>query len=195
MKAGRPKKILDIQKLDSTQVVALPPEQAIESLLIFDVRCLDAGTKRELLRLLPQLIHIRRAWKAEFTECGCLACSKSDPRPAIAARLRERRISWDEVYDILGINRKSLDSEAHKRFENQVYWRLKHPLARERKPPTAYGAGGLCNACWGRIYQRMYKRYRNEMEGRNIPAEVEAFKDALCLSYNLAQRLFNGDEE
>ena len=33
------------------------------------------------------------------------------------------------------------------------------------------------------------------MEGRNVPAEVEAFRDALCLRYNAAQRLFNGDDE
>jgi hypothetical protein len=32
------------------------------------------------------------------------------------------------------------------------------------------------------------------MEGRNLDEELATFKDALCLRYNAAQRLFNGDE-
>jgi hypothetical protein len=136
---GRPKKILDHRKLDSIQV-AKPesPEQAIESLLIFDARCLDKGTRQELLRLLPELVHIRRAWRAEYMECGCISCHKKNP---------------------------------------------------------CYGAGGFCGTCWGRIYQRMHKRYRKAMQGRNLPAELATFKDALCLRYNAAQRLFNGGDE
>jgi len=41
---------------------------------------------------------------------------------------------------------------------------------------------------------RMRNRYRKAMQGRNLPAELAAFKDALCLRYNAAQRLLNGDD-
>ncbi len=134
---GRPKKILDHRKLDTIQVVKPEsPEQAIESLLIFDARCLDKDTRQELLRILPQLVHIRRAWRAEYMECGCASCHKKN---------------------------------------------------------AGYGAGGFCGTCWGRIYQRMLKRYRKAMQGRNLPAELATFRDALCLRYNAAQRLLNQD--
>jgi hypothetical protein len=32
------------------------------------------------------------------------------------------------------------------------------------------------------------------MAGRDLPAELATFKDALQLRYNAAQRLFNGDD-
>jgi hypothetical protein len=135
---GRPKKILDHRKLDSIQV-AKPesPERAIESLLIFDARCLDMATRQELLRLLPGLVHVRRAWRAEYMECGCSSCHE------------KKRL---------------------------------------------YGAGGFCNACWGRIYQRMLNRYRKQMAGRDLPAELAMFKEALTLKFSTAQRLLNEDD-
>jgi hypothetical protein len=135
---GRPKKILDHRKLDSIDLPRMEsPLQAFESLVIFDARCLDRETRQELLRLVPQLVHIRRAWRAEYMECGCVSCHKKKAR---------------------------------------------------------YGAGGFCNACWGRIYLRMRNRFRQSMAGRDLPAEIATFKDALSLRYNAAQRLFNGDD-
>jgi hypothetical protein len=136
---GRPKKILDHRELDKIQVIKPEsPEQAMESVLIFDARCLDKATRQELLRILPQLVQIRRAWRAEYMECGCVSCHKKS---------------------------------------------------------ACYGAGGFCGKCWGRIYMRMRNRYRKTMQGRNLPAELAIFKDALCLRYNAAQRLFNGGDE
>jgi hypothetical protein len=77
---GRPKKILDHRKLDHIEPPAFAsPEAAIETLLIFDARCLDAGIRRELLRLLPEILRIRQAWRAEFMECGCISCHKKTP--------------------------------------------------------------------------------------------------------------------
>jgi hypothetical protein len=135
-KPGRPKKILDLRRLAKIQlIIPESPEQAIESLMIFDARCLDVATRQQLLRILPQLVHIRRAWQAEYTECGCISC--------------------------------------HRKREG-------------------YGAGGFCNTCWGRIYQRMLKRYRKQMAGRDLPAELATFKEALSLRRNVAQRLLNG---
>jgi len=135
---GRPMKILDHRKLDSITVPEMEsPLHAFESLLIFDARCLDRHARNELMGFIPQLLHIHRAWKAEYKECGCISC--------------------------------------HEKREG-------------------YGTGGFCNACWARIYQRMKNRFRKAVEGRDLPAELAAFKDALQLKYNAAQRLFNGDE-
>jgi hypothetical protein len=40
----------------------------------------------------------------------------------------------------------------------------------------------------------MRNRFRKAIEGRDLPAELATFKDALQLKYNAAQRLFNSDE-
>jgi len=74
MKPGR-KPPIDAQKLARIGgALPLPPAEALETLLIFDARGLDRETRQDLLRLLPQLVHIRKAWKAEFLECGCVCC-------------------------------------------------------------------------------------------------------------------------
>ena len=79
-RAGRPKKILDHRKLDSiVEVLPQSPVEVMETLLIFDARCLDRETQQELLRILPQLVHVRRAWKAEYMEYGCISCHKKKP--------------------------------------------------------------------------------------------------------------------
>jgi hypothetical protein len=133
---GRPKKILDQRRLDSiVEVMPESPLELIETLLIFDARSLDMETRQQLLRILPQLVHIRHAWKAEYMECGCVSCHRKKPQ---------------------------------------------------------YGAGGFCVACWGRIYMRMRNRYRRLMKGRDLAQEVATLRDALCMRYNEAQRLFNG---
>jgi hypothetical protein len=63
------------------------------------------------------------------------------------------------------------------------------------KKQAGYGAGGFCNACKDRIHSRMRNRFRKALQGRNLPVELESFKDALQLRYNAAQRLFNGDDK
>jgi len=137
-RSGRPKKILDLQKLDNVNV-AVPESAAgaIESLLIFDARGLEQQTQQELLRILPELAHIRRAWKAHFLENGCVSCHKKQ---------------------------------------------------------AEYAAGGFCVTCHRRILTRMRNRYRKLMAGRDLPAELATFKNALCLRYNAAQQLFNEED-
>ena len=96
---GRPKKIFDHQKLDSiVEVLPESPVELLETLLIFDARSLERDTQQELLRLLPQLIHIRRAWKAHYLEYGCMSCRKADERFAIAARMRLAGFNWSKVF-------------------------------------------------------------------------------------------------
>jgi hypothetical protein len=78
-RVGRPKKILDLRKLNKVRVaVPASAELAIESLLIFDARCLDVTTRQELLRIVPQLVRVRHAWRAEYMECGCSSCHKKN---------------------------------------------------------------------------------------------------------------------
>jgi hypothetical protein len=194
-RAGRHhQKIVDLRKANKVRV-AKPesPEHAIETLLIFDARCLSRQTRQELLRLLPELLEVRRAWRAEYSEYGCLNCPKPSPTVAIAARLRRRGATWAEIYEITAPNATATRAE-RKRFESRVRWKLEHLDVPERQPTHQYGAGGFCNRCAARIYQRMRNRFRKATQGRNLPAELAAFKDALQLRYNAAQRLFNGDD-
>jgi hypothetical protein len=190
----RPKKILDHRKLDSiVEVLPESPVEALEALLILDARALERDTQQELMRILPQIIHIRRAWKAHYLEYGCTSCRKADERFAIAARMRLGGFNWSEVFDIVAPNIHT--RHERKCFENAVRWKLSHPKQRAERHPSAYGAGGFCNACVARIFGRMRKRYRKLMVGRDLAQEFATFKDALCLRYNAAQRLFNGDDE
>jgi hypothetical protein len=74
---GRPKKILNLAKLEKVRtVVPNTLGETILDLLLFDARQMDANTARELLRFLPQLLQLRRAWRAHFAEHGCLACRR-----------------------------------------------------------------------------------------------------------------------
>jgi hypothetical protein len=73
----RKKQVINYEKLELITVTE--PESAIqgvEDLMIFDARCLDKETRLELVRLLPELTHIRRAWKAYFTVHGCVSCRR-----------------------------------------------------------------------------------------------------------------------
>ncbi len=192
-KRRQPEKILDIKRLDRIRV-AKPksPLHALENLLLFDAHCIDVVSRQQLLRLLPQLVGQRRAWKAHFLEYGCLHCPKPDPTVAIAARLRRRGSTWGDVYEITGTQAKT--PADRKLFMEAVRWRLAHPNVRTPSPSNQYGAGGFCSPCQMRIYTRMQKRFRHFVEGRADETEVATLKDALCLSYNLAQRIFHGDE-
>jgi hypothetical protein len=71
----RKKQIINYKKLEEVQVLA--PQSAIqglEDLMVFDARCLDKETWHGLLRVLPDLTRIRKAWRAHFTVHGCVSC-------------------------------------------------------------------------------------------------------------------------
>ena len=73
----RGKQIINYKKLELVSVAA--PEsalQAVEDLMVFDARCLDRETWHELLRFLPELTRIRKAWKAHFVAHGCVSCHR-----------------------------------------------------------------------------------------------------------------------
>ena len=71
------KQVINYQKLELVSVTA--PEsalQAVENLMVFDARCLDKETWHELVRVLPELTRIRKAWKAHFMVHGCVSCRR-----------------------------------------------------------------------------------------------------------------------
>ena len=71
------RQIINYQKLELVRIAApLSPLQAMEDLMVFDARCLDKETWRQLLRVLPDLTRIRKAWKAHFVEHGCVSCRR-----------------------------------------------------------------------------------------------------------------------
>lgn len=71
------KHIIRYEKLELVNTVATEsPLQAMEDLMVFDARCLDRETWHQLLRVLPDLTRIRKAWKAHFAEFGCLICKR-----------------------------------------------------------------------------------------------------------------------
>jgi hypothetical protein len=71
------KQVINYKKLEVISVTV--PESAIqgvEDLMIFDARCLDRQTRRELVRVLPELTLIRKAWRAHFSVHGCVSCHR-----------------------------------------------------------------------------------------------------------------------
>src|SRR6266849_3096043 len=76
---GRPRKVPTWAKVEKVKTV-LPGtvEEGIENLLLFDCRQLDASTARQLVRLIPALLHMRHAWRAHFAEYGCLVCHRKN---------------------------------------------------------------------------------------------------------------------
>ena len=71
------KRTINYKKLELVRVMA--PEsalQAMEDLMVFDARCLDKQTWHALLRVLPDLTRIRKAWRAHFAEFGCVSCRR-----------------------------------------------------------------------------------------------------------------------
>jgi hypothetical protein len=71
------KQIINYKKLEEVQVRA--PQSAIqglEDLMVFDARCLDKETRHALVRVLPDLTRIRKAWRAHFTVHGCVSCRR-----------------------------------------------------------------------------------------------------------------------
>ena len=162
-------------------------ERKVDELLVFDARCVDVGTRQELLRLLPQLVHLRRAWRARFTEHGCITCPKPDPTVAIASRLRTRGLSWADIYAITGTT--ATTRAERKSFENSVRWRLAHHDTPVRKPSHRYGAGGLCDRCYLRLRRELAKTLRKMHEGRHADEETAA----LTQRFDVAQWLLGAD--
>jgi hypothetical protein len=48
----------------------------LDELLVFDACYLDVPTRQALLRLMPQLVQVRRARKAIFLRYGCGSCHR-----------------------------------------------------------------------------------------------------------------------
>jgi hypothetical protein len=118
------------------KVEAMMPDlvaRKLDELLVFDACYLDVPGRQALLRLMPRLVHVRRARKAIFLRYGCGNCHQKRVR---------------------------------------------------------YGAGGLCNACAVRDYNRMKAEIHKRLDGRDAKEETAA----LTRKLDMAQFLLNGDD-
>ena len=71
------KQIIRYEKVELLKTIGPEsPLEAIENVMVFDARCLDKETWHQLLRVLPDLTRIRKAWKAHFVQHGCVSCRK-----------------------------------------------------------------------------------------------------------------------
>jgi hypothetical protein len=165
-------------------------EQILDDLLVFDARCVDVPTRQQLLRLFPQLVHLRRAWRAHYQEHGCLGCQKPDPTVAIAARLRRRGMAWPEICEVVGLRRASMTRAERVQFDGAVRWKLSHLSVPEQKPSHRYGAGGFCDRCYARLRRELANRIRALHEGRNAEKETKG----LTRKFDVAQMLLCGDD-
>jgi hypothetical protein len=176
-----------MQRLATVEVMLpRPAERRVDDALIFDSRGLDAGTRQELLRLLPSLVHLSRAWRAHYLKHGCFGCKPDDPTVAIAARLRRGGMTWSEVYETVGVN--AATRVERNQFEGAVRWKLAHLDTPKRKHAPGYGAGGLCMNCYLRLRRELAKALA-KMQGRNAAEETAA----LTRRADMAQWLL-GDE-
>lgn len=73
---GNQPRFLKLRKVSVEVELSESGEREIENLLLFDASCMDKQTRRELLQLLPALVHNSRAWRARFAEYGCLICKR-----------------------------------------------------------------------------------------------------------------------
>jgi hypothetical protein len=157
----------------ATVEVMLPrsAERKIDDLFVFDARCVDVATRQEILRLMPQVVHLRRAWSAHFLQHGCMACAKADSTVMIAARLRRRGATWAEIYEITGAPARTLAER--KLFGNAVRRKLSQlDVPARTKSLNRYGAGGLCARCYLRLRRELAKTLRDMHQGRNADEEI-----------------------
>jgi hypothetical protein len=68
---------VDPKKLAKVSVVEpVSSDESIERLLIFDSKLLDEETSRALVKIVPQLLMMRKTWKAYFSQHGCISCKR-----------------------------------------------------------------------------------------------------------------------
>lgn len=164
----------------------------LDDLLLFEAAFLDVTTRQELLRLLPRLVHVRRARQKIFHVRGCLTCQKPDPTVAIAARLRRKGQGWSEIYELVGLDHDSMSRDKRKQFEVAVRRKMTQPNVPERKPSARYGAGGMCDCCYARARRAISAEVRKMHQGRDTKTEIAD----LSRRFDLAQFLLgNGDEQ
>ncbi|MHB8499711.1 MAG: hypothetical protein ACYDCG_18285 [Candidatus Acidiferrales bacterium] len=168
-----------------------PVERKIDELLVFDARCLDAATARELLRLVPALAHIRHAWRAHYRQYGCLACPKPDPTIPIAARLRRSGMPWARIYEAVGIDHATTTLEERKSFKAIIRRTIPHLDDAPRyhlnghNSHSCHSAAGFCDKCYLRLRRRLSKELRKMYAGRDAKKEIAA----LSQRFDLAQWL------
>jgi len=120
------RKFVSHKRIERVEVtIPESPAHALEELLVFDARCLDRDTQLALLRLVPRILQVRAAWKAEYVECGCSCCHRKNPwygagglcnacLARISTRMRERRRKELQGRDLAAENIEFRESLARK---------------------------------------------------------------------------------
>jgi hypothetical protein len=188
-----------MEKLAKVEVV-IPPQvaQILDDLLVFDARCLTGETSQQLIRLLPKLAFVRRAWRNLYRKYGCTGCPKPDPSIAIAARLRRGGVSWADIYRILGADAAASTLAERKSFKALVKRKMRdlhnepRQQLRDFHSKNCHTAGGFCDKCQNRYRRRLRKEYANVVEGKEL--SEERVVAALSQRYDVAQWLLNNDE-
>jgi hypothetical protein len=160
---------------------------------LLEARFLPAGEYRDLRRACPTSVHLSRALAARFLKKGCLHCPPPDARVPIAARMRKRGMSWQDVYALAAP--EATTSAERTRFNLAVRWKVERLNRSERKPKLSeYGAGGFCRKCYAALSKetRELIRASRALQGRNTPEETIALtlredSAALLLSCNEAE--------
>ena len=204
-----------MEKLAKVEV-EVPPQVAriLDDLLILDARCIDDETARELLRLMPRLARIRSMWRTHYRKYGCFACPKPDPTIAIAARLRQGGVAWEDIYRIIGVDYAATTLEERKRFKHLI----RRTIPRLDKAPryhlnsdsrddvadwhkvrvrshTSHYAGGLCDKCYRRVRRRLSKILGQMDEGRDTKKAIAALSQRFDVAQWLLNREDDGDAE
>jgi hypothetical protein len=190
-------------------------EKRLDDLLVFDARCIDAETMRELVRQWPRLRQVQRAWSLRFEQRGCLACGNGKKNPIqkrgrgsivakAAAQLRRNGVKWDAIYVAIGKNRAEMSHTERFNFEQAVRYRMRSIAAHLDVPPPEVhlhvpsretsqlsGPGGLCRRCYQRERKELLRNIRKMNEGRDPERDTAA----LTRRFDIAQWLLSGGDE
>jgi hypothetical protein len=66
-------KLKRIEKVEAIETIAA---RKLGELLLFEACFLDISTRQDLLRIIPKLVHVRRARQAIFRRYGCHSCHR-----------------------------------------------------------------------------------------------------------------------
>jgi uncharacterized paraquat-inducible protein A len=63
-------------KIEKVEAIETTAARKLGELLLFEACFLDVSTRQDLLRIIPKLVHVRRARQAIFRRYGCHSCHR-----------------------------------------------------------------------------------------------------------------------
>jgi hypothetical protein len=194
-------KLGKIVLLPSPEFVPAPVQKIFNELLLFDAQCLPTEVSRQLVRMVPMLALVRRAWRNLYRKNGCNGCPKPDPTMAICARMRIAGLEWEQIYCMIGGDYEHSTLEERKHFKALVKRKMRElaaptqPLPKEQlakyRSKHHFAAGGLCDKCRDRNRRRVL---RELAKLQSSPEETRKAIAGLSRRYDVAQWLLNSEE-